>query len=174
MRARLRSQSGITVLEMSVALTLLAIVSAVFFPLLNTATRTAAPMQANSEAVDSLRNSLAIIGRELRSAACIVSPTANSTSGNVLSFSTDANGPRYTVTYSVTGGQLLRQVQGQSVVTLVASSLISPENAFTYIETPRRTVKVKLYFQPNPSYPAKELSTVMAGRNAWRNCSATP
>jgi type II secretory pathway pseudopilin PulG len=171
MRTRFRSQSGITLIEVTVATTLMAVVGAVFLPLLNTATRTAQPMQANSEAVDSLRNSLAIIGRELRSAVCITAPTANAASGNVLTFSTDANGPEYTVTYTVTGGQLLRQVQGESTVTLVASGLISPEYAFTFMETPRRTVKVKFHFQPNPSYPAKELSTVIAGRNAWHNCS---
>ena len=170
MRARWKAQAGVTLVEMVVATTLVAIVGAVFMPLLVTATRTAHPMEVQSEALDSLRNSLATIGRELRSAVCVSQPAANTGSGNVLTFSTDSNGPQYTVTYTVAAGQLLRQKDGESQV-LVASGLISPDAAFTYIATPRRTVRVRLHFQPDPTRPAKELSTVMAGRNAWHNCS---
>ena len=171
MRARWNAEAGVTLVEMIVATTLVAIVGAVFMPLLVTATRTAHPMEVQSEAIDSLRNSLGAIGRELRSAVCVAAPAPNVGSGNVRTFSTDANGPQYTVTYTVAGGQLLRQKVGESKITLVASGLISPDDAFTYIATPRRTVKVRLHFQPDPKRPAKELSTVMAGRNAWHNCS---
>jgi hypothetical protein len=89
----------------------------------------------------------------------------------VLTFTTEANGSPYTVTYTVTNGQLLRQVAGASRVTLVGSGLVAPQNAFTYIATPRRSVSVNLYYQPDPTQSARELSTVMAGRNSWEPCS---
>jgi len=171
MTARFRSQAGITLLEMTVAMTLITIVGAVFLPLLNTATRSVHPMQVQSDAIDDLRNSLATIGRELRSAVCVASPSANTGSTDVLTFTTEANGSPYTVTYTVASGQLLRQVEGESRVTLVGSGLVVPEDAFTYIATPRRSVWVKLHYQPDPTQPARDLSTVMAGRNSWHNCS---
>lgn len=171
MRARFRSQAGITLLEMSIAMTLITIVGAVFLPLLDTATRSVRPMQAQSDAVDDLRNSLATIGRELRSAVCVTSPSANTGSSNVLTFTTEANGSPYTVTYTVANGQLLRQVDGASRITLVGSGLVVPQQAFTYIATPRRSVSVTLNYQPDPTQSSRQLSTVMAGRNSWENCS---
>jgi type II secretory pathway pseudopilin PulG len=179
LEARLKSQAGVTLVELVVATGLISVVMAVFMPLLASATRATHPMEVQSQAIDSLRTSLGTIGRELRSAVCVSQPapissaTASTGSGNVLTFSTDANGAQYTVTYTVTGGQLLRQKQGQSSVTLVASGLVSPDDAFTYIATPRRTVRVRLHFQPDPKRPSKELSTVMAGRNAWHNCPSS-
>ena len=171
MIARLRSQGGFTILEVVIAMTLLSIVSAVYLPLLNRATRTVRPLEAQSEAIDRLRNSLATIGRELRSALCVAQPTANAGSGNVLSFTTEANNEQYSVTYTVTGGTLLRKRDDQDQVILVASGLVGQDNAFTYISTPRRTVKVDFTFQPDPTQSGRSLSTVMAGRNAWHNCS---
>jgi prepilin-type N-terminal cleavage/methylation domain-containing protein len=173
MRAQLRfrSQSGLTLLEMTVAVSLIGIVSAVFLPLLATATRSVNPMQAQSVAIDDLRNSLGTIGREIRSAVCVAQPAANAASGNVLSFTTEANGSPYSVTYTVTGGQLLRQVDGSATVTLVASGLVVPSDAFTYLATPRRSVRITLHFQPYSNQPARDLTTVMAGRNSWHNCS---
>jgi len=172
--ARSRSESGVTILELVMSITLISIVSAVFLPVLDTATRSVRPLQAQSVAVDDLRSSLAMIGRELRSALCITQPSANGPSGNVLRFTTEANDQQYEVTYTVTNGTLLRQVTNQSQVILVGTGLTGQGAAFTYIATPRRTVKVDFTYQPDPTQPGRELSTVMAGRNAWsataQNC----
>ena len=174
MIARSRSESGVTILELVMSITLISIVSAVFLPVLDTATRSVRPLQAQSVAVDDLRSSLAMIGRELRSALCITQPSANGPSGNVLRFTTEANDQQYEVTYTVTNGTLLRQVTNQSQVILVGTGLTGQDAAFTYIATPRRTVKVDFAYQPDPTQPGRELSTVMAGRNAWsataQNC----
>ena len=174
MIARSRSESGVTILELVMSITLISIVSAVFLPVLDTATRSVRPLQAQSVAVDDLRSSLAMIGRELRSALCITQPSANGPSGNVLRFTTEANDQQYEVTYTVTNGTLLRQVTNQSQVILVGTGLTGQDAAFTYIATPRRTVKVDFTYQPDPTQPGRELSTVMAGRNAWsataQNC----
>src|SRR5205814_2724158 len=91
MIARFRSESGVTILEMSVSIALISIVSAVFLPIMDTATRSVPPLQAQSVAVDDLRSSLAMIGRELRSALCVTQPSASGSSGNVLLFTTEAN-----------------------------------------------------------------------------------
>lgn len=173
MTGRLRSQAGVTVTELVVTMTLVGLVSAVFLPLLATATRSVPPMQAQSRAVDDLRNSLATIGRELRSAMCITAPSANGPSSNVLSFTTEANNERYDVTYTVTGGELIRSRPDEGQLTLVASGLVGQDDAFTYIANPRQTVKVHFTFQPDPAHPGRELSTEMVGRNAYQQTAAT-
>jgi hypothetical protein len=135
-----------------------------------TAQRSVRPMQVESQSIDSLRNALASIGRELRSADCITTPAANTAPSSTLTFSTEANNSSYTVTYTATAGQLLRQVQDQDSVTLLETGLVNPGDAFTFIATPRTTVKVVFHFQPDPKEPALDLSTVIAGRNAWHSC----
>jgi prepilin-type N-terminal cleavage/methylation domain-containing protein len=168
--ARARVESGLTLVEVVVAVSLLSIVSAVFLPLLASASRSVHPMQVQSQSIDSLRNALASIGREMRSAACVTEPAANAGASNRLRFTTDANNSTYEVTYTATAGQLLRQVTGESSVTLVETGLVNPGDAFTHIATPRRTVKVVFHFQPDPKRPVLDLSTVVAGRNAWHAC----
>jgi prepilin-type N-terminal cleavage/methylation domain-containing protein len=165
-----RSESGLTLVEVVVAVALLSIVSAVFLPLMATATRSVHPMQVQSQSIDSLRNALASIGREMRSAACVTEPVANAGTSNRLQFTTEANNSTYEVTYTASAGQLLRQVTGEDTVTLVETGLVNPSDAFTHIATPRRTVKVLFHFQPDPKEPILDLSTVVAGRNAWHAC----
>ena len=167
---RPRAEDGITVVELVVATSLLLIVSAVFLPIMASSSRSVRPMQVKSQSIDSLRNALAAIGRELRSATCVTAPAANGATSNVLRFTTDANNTTYEVTYTATSGQLLRQVTGESTVKLLETGLVNPSDAFTHIATPRRTVKILFHFQPDPKEPALDLSTVMAGRNAWHAC----
>ena len=170
MRARARDEGGITVVELVVSSSLLLIVAAVFLPIMASSSRSIRPMQVQSQSIDSLRNALAAIGREMRSAACVTEPAANAGAGNRLRFTTDANNTTYEVTYIAVDGQLLRQVTGESSVTLLQTGLVNPADAFTHIATPRRTVKVSFHFQPDPKRPVLDLSTVMAGRNAWHAC----
>lgn len=167
---RFRTEDGFSLVEVVVTVALLSIVSAVFLPLMDTATRSVRPMQVQSESIDSLRNALSSIGRELRSADCVTAPAANSGPSNTLTFSTEANDTSYGVTYTATAGQLLRQVTGQSSVTLLETGLVNPADAFTFIATPRTTVNVLFHFQPDLTEPALDLSTVIAGRNAWHTC----
>lgn len=170
MSRRVRAEGGITVVELVVATSLVLIVSAVFLPIMATSSRSVRPMQIKSQSIDSLRNALSAIGREMRSAACVTEPVPNKGAKNRLRFTTDANNTVYEVTYTAVDGQLLRQVTGESTVTLLETGLVNPNDTFTHIATPRRTVKVVFHFQPDPSEPALDLSTVMAGRNAWHAC----
>jgi type II secretory pathway pseudopilin PulG len=167
---RRRSEAGLSLVEVVVTVALLSAVSAVFLPLMATATRATRPMEVQSQSIDSLRNALAAIGRELRSADCVSEPAANAAAGNQLRFTTDANDMTYEVTYTATDGQLLRQVTGEDSVTLLETGLVNTGDAFTHIATPRRTVKVVFHFQPDPREPVLDLSTVVAGRNAWHAC----
>ena len=169
-RSRARAESGLTLMELVFTVGLLSVVSAAFLPIMATSSRSVRPMQVQSQSIDSLRNALAAIGREMRSAACVTEPAANAGAGNRLRFTTDANNTTYEVTYTATNGQLLRQVTGESSVTLLQTGLVNPADAFTHIATPRRTVKVSFHFQPDPKRPVLDLSTVMAGRNAWHAC----
>ena len=171
---RARGDAGITVVEMVVSVALVSIVSAVFLPVMATSSRSVHPMRVRSQTIDSLRNSLSSIGREMRSAACVLEPLAGSsaataTPSNRLTFKTEANNSEYTVTYIAENGQLIREVEGENSV-LVETGLVNPGDAFTHIETPRRTVKVLFHFQPDPDEPALDLSTVITGRNAWDGC----
>jgi prepilin-type N-terminal cleavage/methylation domain-containing protein len=170
MTTPVREEHGFSLVEVVVTVALLSIVSAVFLPLMDTATRSVRPMQVESESIDSLRDALASIGRELRSADCVTAPVANGGRSNVLTFTTEANDTSYEVTYTATAGQLLRQVTGQSSVTLLETGLVNPGDAFTYIATPRTTVNVVFHLQPDPKEPVLDLSTVIAGRNAWHAC----
>jgi type II secretory pathway component PulJ len=172
---RARGEAGITVMELVFTCALLSFVSAAFLPILATSARSVRPLQVKSQAIDSLRNGLAAIGREMRSAACVMEPApgddaAHAVPSNRLRFTTEANNTTYEVTYTAVAGQLLRQVTGEDSVTLLQTGLVHPEDAFTHIKTPRRTVKVVFHFQPDPKEPALDLSTVMAGRNAWQSC----
>ena len=169
-RRRTNGESGLTLVELMVAVALLSAVSAVFLPIMNTSFRSVHPMQVRSQSIDSLRNALAAIGREMRSASCVCLPLANDPPSNQLRFATDANNTTYTVTYTAANGQLLRQVYGEDSVTLLDTGLVNPGDAFTHIATPRRTVKVLFHWQPDPKEPAIDLSTVVAGRNAWHAC----
>jgi type II secretory pathway component PulJ len=166
---RARGDAGITVVELIVSVALISIVSAVFLPIMATSSRSVHPMRVRSQTIDSLRNSLASIGREMRSAACVLEPGPNDLPGNRLTFVTEANNSEYEVTYIAENGQLIRQVTGEDSV-LVETGLVNPGDAFTHIATPRRTVKVLFHFQPDPDEPALDLSTVITGRNAWDGC----
>jgi type II secretory pathway pseudopilin PulG len=167
---RRRDESGVSLVEMVVTVALLAAVSATFLPLMATSVRSVKPMQVQSQSIDSLRNALAAIGREMRSADCVSEPAANGPAGNRLRFTTEADNTTYEVTYTAANGQLLRQVTGDGSVTLLDTGLVNPGDAFTHIATPRRTVKVLFHWQPDPTEPALDLSTVVAGRNAWHSC----
>jgi type II secretory pathway component PulJ len=168
---RARDESGITVVELVISVMLVGIVSAVFLPIMASSSRSIHPMQVRSQTIDSLRNALSAIGREMRSAECVSEPAANAPAGNRLQFRTDANNENYEVTYTAENGQLLRKVTGEDFVQVVETGLVNTGDAFTHIATPRRTVNVVFHFQPDPDSKVLDLSTVIAGRNAWHSCS---
>lgn len=164
-----------SLVEVLVAITLMVAIVPVFGPLLVSATRSARALGLQSQTLDELRLAVTTIGRELRSAECISSPVPNGAPGPVLRFRTDAfltaaGHDSYEVTYTATAGELLRQVTGSPGPTVAATGLVNPSDAFEQIVTPRRSVRLVLRVQSAPDSPVRDVSTTIAGRNAWRNC----
>lgn len=171
-RSRARDERGMSLIELTVAIGILAMVGGLFVTVLGTATRKTRPMQLQAKTVDELRNSVAAIARELRSAECISLPVANASPSSVLRFTTHfgENVTAYEVTYTATGGQLLRQRTGEDAVRMVSSSLVNASDAFQHLATPRRTVRIQFHVQSAPDQAVRDLSTTVAGRNAWKAC----
>lgn len=97
---RLSDERGLTITELMVALMLLAAVSAVFLPLLESSMRITNDVGTVAQTNDEGRLALAQIDREFRAAERICDPDPG-TSGNRLSFRTRA----YTATTSAAGYQ---------------------------------------------------------------------
>ena len=168
------ADSGMSLVEVMVAISLTIAIVPIFVPLLMSATRSARARGFQSQTLDQLRLTVATIGRELRSAECIYEPAANGAAGPTLrfrtdAFLTDAGNASYDVTYTAAAGELRRQVAGQGS-TVAARGLVSPSGAFQQIVTPRRSVKLLFQIQNDPKDPVRDVATTIAGRNAWRDC----
>ena len=172
---RRATAAGMTLVEVLVAMTLMVAIVPVFGPLLLSATRSARALGLQSQTLDGLRLTVATIGRELRSAECITLPVPNGPAGPVLRFRTDAfltatGNASYEVTYTAVTGELRRQVTGSPGPTIAATGIVDPSDAFLQIFTPRRSVRLVLRVRSAADSPVRDVSTTIAGRNAWRDC----
>lgn len=172
---RRANEGGMTLVEAMVAMTLMVAIVPIFVPLLLSATRSARSLGHQSQTLDELRRTVDNIGRELRSAECIYLPVANGPAASVLRFRTDAfltaaGNAGYEVTYTAAPGVLHRQVTGPGGSTVAATGLVAPSDAFQQVVTPRRSVKLVFRVQSDPDTPVRDVSTTIAGRNAWRDC----
>lgn len=164
-----------SLVEVLVAMSLMVAIVPVFVPLLLSSTRSARSLGFQSQALDQLRLAVASVGRELRSAECIYVPAPNGSAGQTLRFSTSAfltsaDTSSYEVTYTAADGELRRQRSGQEA-TIAATGLVAPyDDAFRQVFTPRRSVKLVFRVQTDPEQPVRDVSTTIAGRNAWRDC----
>jgi len=171
-RNALRAEHGVTLIELSVAMSLMAVGATIFGPMLTSAMGSAKSVQLQSESIDNLTIASTAIARELRSAQCITSPAENTT-GTTLDFTTAAtNGEPYEVVYAVAGGTLTRTVKNSTLVVTEADHLVSTSDAFRQIATPRRTVVLTFRVQVDPKRSPRVFTTTIAGRNAWRTCPA--
>ena len=163
-----------SLVEVMVAMSLMVAIVPIFVPLLVSSTRTARSLGSQSQTIDDLRLAVATIGRELRSAECIYQPVPNGVAGPTLRFSTNAfltgaPSTSYEVTYTAAAGELRRQVTGQGS-TIAAVGLVAPSDAFQQAVTPRRSVTLVFRIQADPDTPVRDVTTTIAGRNAWRDC----
>lgn len=159
--------SGVTLVELMIALAVMGIAAAISASTLLLAQRATNQLDATAAAVDAARLVSAELDRELRSATCISSPGEN-LSSNTLTFQTLAGSDVVVLTYSVAFGAVTR-TENLGVPRTVISGVGSTASAFTQLTTPLRTVFVNI---PIRSANGGEfyLQTTVAGRNAWRPC----
>ena len=157
-----------TLVEVVVAIGLVATVASVFFPLLLSASRAVGRLDAQSSAVERLRVAQASIGRELRSAVCVTEPATGVGRGPTLRFTTQANRRLYEVTYRIEGGELLRRVEGESERTVTDG--LGAEAAFESRAQLRTMVTVDLAAGVTGASASRGLQTTFTARNAWRPC----
>jgi len=170
--ARIRrgaGEAGVTLVEISVAMSLFAAAATIAMPMIGNALTTSTRIEHQSESLDLANETLIAVARELRSAECISAPAENTT-GTTLRFTTHANNSAYEVTYSASGGTMTRQVTGATSSTVVASHLVSTADLFRQVSTPRRTVVLTFRVQVDTHETPRVLTTTMAARNAWRTC----
>lgn len=174
MRRVLGDERGITLVELIVAMAILAIAAPIVGTVMVSSLRATDEMSSSSQVLDELRLQVTAISRELRSATCITSPAENS-AGTTLTFRTasnglDANDNGSIVTYEVLGGEL-RRTQGSGSPSVVSRGIVGPVAPFRQVTTPRRSVHIDFSVRLLDGDPAQDIGTVVAGRNAWRTCT---
>lgn len=168
LRRRCGDERGITLVELVVAMALLAIAAPIVGAAMVSSLRTTDQLSTSSQVLDELRLQVTAISRELRSATCITGPAENTT-GTTLTFTTASNGQEYDVTYEVAGGEL-RRTQG-SATSVVSGGIVGPAAPFRQVTTPRRSVHIDFSVRLLEGVPVQQIGTVVAGRNAWRTCT---
>lgn len=171
-RRRLGDQAGVTLVELVVAVALLAVVAPIVGMAMVTSLKTTDRLSNSAQVLDELRLQVTAISRELRSAACITGPSEN-TSGPILTFTTASNyadpNSAPPITYEVVSGELHRTQDGATAV--VGRGIVGPAAPFRQYTTPRRSVEISFSVQLADNAPAQDIGTVVAGRNAWRTCT---
>jgi type II secretory pathway pseudopilin PulG len=164
-------EAGMTLVEVVVAASLTVAVVPIIGPVMISSLRAANKVETESQALDDLRLQLYTVSRELRGATCVAAPAANGASDHTLRFQTNTSGASYWVTYTVgTDGVLTRTRDGRDPQT-VATSLTERTATFKHVATPRRSIEIRFVVQPDDAKSRRELSTTIAGRNAWRTAA---
>ena len=92
MVARLRRDEGLTLIEMTIAITLLIAVTFIFLPLMEQSTTRTNELAERSGSLDAARIALSSIDREFRGADRVCSPQVNGDdAGNLLTFRSRTN-----------------------------------------------------------------------------------
>lgn len=178
-RARMiRDERGMSLVELMISLMILVIVGPVAASVMISTLQAGKATEDQSRMVDELRQQMYAVSRELRSASCISTPTVANTPGNTLRFTTESQTGGVSSTadlqYQVSGSNLVRteyDSSGNVVGTrIVGPGLVSPNTTFELRSTPRKSVIVKLQLQLATNRPVQELTTTIAGRNAWLVC----
>ena len=174
-----RNERGMTLVELMVSMTVFLMVAPMAASVMVNTLQAGKATEDQSRVVDELRQQMYAVSRELRSARCIKAPANINTPGNTLTFTTEsqtgAAAAAYDLRYqvvSVSGATYLVRTEfdssGAEVSSrLVGPGLVSPNTTFELRSTPRKSVIVKLQLQLAANRPVQELTTTIAGRNAW-------
>jgi type II secretory pathway pseudopilin PulG len=180
-------EEGLTLTELMISLLLLAAVSAVFLPLMNTSFMVTRDITNLAQANDAGRLILAQIDREFRSADRVCQPTPGTT-GNTLEFRTraPASGP-VDLTYQLDGTDLRRSADGGTTWRVVIENVVNQDAGyvaqFPLVDEPvftteggaglspsaGKVVRVRVWVDANLNDRAgpKLMTTELSGRNIW-------
>ncbi|MEY2565588.1 MAG: hypothetical protein QOE35_117 [Actinomycetota bacterium] len=178
MRRREDGQRGMSLIELMIAISIMAIVGPIAASIMVSTLRAGTATEDQSRVVDELRLQMYAVSRELRSATCIMIPTDLSPGpGDTLRFTTEAQVGSSSSTlylqYQVTESQLVRTQYTDATFTTpsgtryVGPGLVSPNTTFTLRSTPKKSMVIDLRLQLASNRPVQQLTTTIAGRNAW-------
>jgi type II secretory pathway pseudopilin PulG len=177
-----RDERGMTLVELIVSMSVLIIVAPMITSVMVSTLQAGQASEGQSRVVDELRQQMYAVSRELRSARCIKAPTTFNAPGDTLTFTTEsqtgAAASAYDLRYQVVDiddeTYLVRTEYDSNGVEvgsrLVGPGLVSPNTTFELRSTPRKSVIVKLQLQLSAERSVQELTTTIAGRNAWITC----
>ena len=179
-----RSETGTSLVEIMVAMSLLVIIGPVVASIMISTLQSGRATEEQSQVVDELRQQMYAVSRELRSASCVTVPSVANTPGDTLSFTTESQTGSGVVTSHDLQYQVVTEPDGKTYLIrkefdsagaeissrYVGPGLVSPNTTFELRSTPRKSVIVKLQLQLSASRPVQELATTIAGRNAWLVC----
>jgi prepilin-type N-terminal cleavage/methylation domain-containing protein len=178
-----RGDRGVTLVEVMVAMSIMLAVTPIVASVMTNTLQVGVATEDQSRTVDELRGQMYAISRELRSANCIRIPTTAGVTGDTLFFTTESQiGSTATARhlhYQVTGGELVRKefdnttdLSPSHVIAerKVGPGLQSASTTFQLVETPRESIVIKLQIRFGSDRTTQQLSTTVAGRNAWLAC----
>jgi prepilin-type N-terminal cleavage/methylation domain-containing protein len=137
-------EHGFTLIELTITVSLLAIVLGVFADALVSSQRSESFTEDRSQTLDALQTTMARVTKDTRQATSIDSPSSPS----LLAMHTDVNGVATTVSYQISGTVLTRSVGGGAAIVLVPN-LASP-SLFTYEPSSTNAQVVTILLQATP------------------------
>jgi prepilin-type N-terminal cleavage/methylation domain-containing protein len=173
-RRRAVGDAGLTLIELMVAMALMALIVPLTFPMLTETLRVGGKLSSQSAALDALQIGAASVGRDVRAATCVrldvpVPPTPGTdTSGSTLVVTIDRDGSTVTVTYDVAGGRLTRSEDAGTPLT-VARGLVGSASIFTLHPGARQAVQLDVQASGDVAAPV-ELHATFTPRAARPSC----
>ena len=137
-------EHGFSLIELTITVSLLAIVLGVFSSALVSSQRAESFAEDRGAALDSLQTTMARITKDVRQAASI-DPTSTA---SLLTIPTYVDGVAATVRYQITGTRLTRSINGAAAVLLIPN-LASP-SLFSYEPSPANAKVVTILLQATP------------------------
>lgn len=176
-----RDQRGMTLVDLMIAMMIMVVVTPIAAAVMVNTLRVGQANEQQSQVIDELRQQMYAVSRELRSASCMKIPTQKDVPGDTLRFTTESQvgslSSAYDVRYQVTDSRLVRTQYTYDSATgqyteagtrIIGPGLVSPATTFELRSTPRKSIIVKLQLQLAADRPVQQLTTTIAGRNAWQ------
>jgi prepilin-type N-terminal cleavage/methylation domain-containing protein len=170
---RCRGDGGVTLIELLVAMALMALIVPLTFPMLTETLRVGGNLASQSAGLDGLQIAAASVGYDARRASCLsLGPTGGTpgteASGSTLVVVVERSGSAVTVTYEVSGGRLTRSEDGGTPI-VVASGLTGNPAVFTLHPGARQALQLDMAAAVEGPIPV-ELHTTVTARAAWQPC----